>query len=148
MGAAHKYFAAHCFNSAWGLIDRKTHTEEEIETMIDLAHASGMHWRHREDETLRTRSIGAWQVSRVYSVAGRPDEALRYGTDALDIARVGDLDDFYVGYGHEAVARSATMLGDTETARLHLEAARGLLDALDDADSREALAADLDSIDG
>ena len=146
--AGHQYFAAHCFNGAWDVLDMDSRTDEDVEVMIDLAHASRMHWRHRDDVTPRTRSVAAWQISRVYSVAGRPDEALRYGTEALDIARLGDVDDFYVGYAHEAVARAADALGDSETASLHLVAARELLASIADDDRRKALAADLDSVNG
>lgn len=144
--AAHRHFAADCFNGTWAILDQESRTDEEVEVMIDRAHASRLHWRHRDDETPKTRSVSAWQISRVYAVAGRPDEALRYGTDALDIARLGGADEFYVGFGHEAVARAAAALGDGETANLHLAAARELLSSISDADSRSALAADLDSI--
>ncbi|MEN8041938.1 MAG: hypothetical protein ABFR95_10595 [Actinomycetota bacterium] len=146
ISAAHRHFAAHCFNAAWDILDNDDRTDEETETMIDLAHASRMHWGHRDDQSPKTRSISAWQISRVYAVADRPDEALRYGTEALDIARAGGTSDFYVAYGHEAVARAAAALGDRETSMMHLDAARSLLDGIDDADSRAVLAADLDNI--
>jgi len=144
--AGHKYFAASCFNGAWDILDQESRTDEEVEEMIDCAHASRMHWRHRDDQTPKTRSISAWQISRVYAVAGRPDEALRYGTEALDIARLGSAGEFYIAYGHEAVARAAASLEDSETARLHIEAARELLPSIPEGDSRNALSADLDAI--
>ncbi len=144
--SGHRYFASHCFNATWDILDKEVRTAEDTETMIDLAHASRLHWRYRDDQSGKTRSVGSWQVSRVYAVAGRPDEALRYGTDALDIARSDGVPEFYIAYGHEAVARAAAALGDSETSRLHLDAARTLLESIDDADSRDALAADLDEI--
>ncbi len=144
--AGHKFFAANCFNAAWDLLDKESRTDEETEMMIDLAHAARAHWRNSDDRSPRTESVGARQISRVYAVAGRPDEALRYGTESLDVARRGGIDEFYVGYGHEAVARAAAEMGDCETAELHLEAARALLASITDTDSREALSADLDSV--
>lgn len=144
--AGHEYFAAYCFNATWELLDKESRTDEETEAMIDLAHASRSHWRERDDQSPKTLSIGAWQISRVYAVADRPDEALRYGTEALEIARSEGLGDFYIGYGHEAVARAASAMGDSETAGLHIEAARNLLGSIADGGSRDALAADLDSV--
>ena len=41
--AGHKYFAAHCFNATWDLLDKESRTDEETEAMIDLAHASRSH---------------------------------------------------------------------------------------------------------
>ena len=38
--SAHKYFSAHCFNSAWDLIEKKDRSAEEDQQMIDLAQAS------------------------------------------------------------------------------------------------------------
>lgn len=144
--AGHKHFAASCFNGTWDLLDQGSRTDEETEVMIDRAHASRLHWRHRDDESPKTQSVSAWQISRVYAVAGRPDEALRYGTNALDIARIGGAGEFYVAYGHEAVARAAASLGDSEAASLHLSAARELLQAISDDERRTAVESDLDSI--
>lgn len=144
--AAHRYFAASFFNRTWDKLDKGSRSNEDIETMIDLAHASRIHWRCRDDRSPKNESVSAWQLSRVYSVADRPNEALRYGTEALDIARGAEAGAFHTGYGHEAVARAASSLGDVETAHLHLAAARNLLDAIDKPDDRAALASDLDSI--
>ncbi len=114
--------------------------------MIDLAHASRMHWRQRDDISPKHESISAWQLSRVYSVAGRPDEALRHGVRALEIAMRAGTGAFYVGYGHEAVARAAAALGDSDTAALHLGAARDLLSSISGLDERHTLKSDLDAI--
>lgn len=144
--SAHRYFAAEFFNATRNMLSRETRSREDIETMIDLAHASRMHWRQRDDRSPRNESISAWQLSRVYSVVDRPEEALRYGIQALDIARGAETGAFYVGYGHEAVARAASALGDPETANLHIEAARSILSSISGPDERHALRSDLDEI--
>ncbi|RLE15670.1 MAG: hypothetical protein DRJ28_03525 [Actinobacteria bacterium] len=63
-----------------------------------------------------------------------------------DIARGAETGAFYVGYGHEAVARAASALGDPETANLHIEAARSILSSISDPDERHALRSDSDEI--
>ena len=146
LAAAHRHFAADFFNQAWTLMDVEVRSDRDTEVMVDLAHASRLHWRHREDQSDKSGSIAAWQLSRVYAIAGRPHEALRYGTESLDMARGEDVGTFYEAYGHEAVARAAALLGDSDTARLHIKAARGLLDAIVEPDNRAAVAADLESI--
>ncbi len=145
--AAHRYFATKFFNRMWDLLDLKSRSNEDTEIMIDLAHASRTHWRQREDVSPTHESVSAWQLSRVYSVADRPDEALRHGIRALEIARRAETGAFYIGYGHEAVARAAAALGDSDTAVLHLEAARDLLSSISELDERHTLKSDLDAID-
>jgi len=44
---AHKFFSAHCFNSAWELIDKPERTPEENEQMIQRTMASLWHWTQR-----------------------------------------------------------------------------------------------------
>ena len=42
--AAHKYFAAQCFNAAWDLIEKSDRSPEEDEQMIQLTQTSNWHW--------------------------------------------------------------------------------------------------------
>ena len=55
---AHQHFSAHCFNSAWELIDKPERTPEENEQMIQRTMASLWHWTQREDCTNQKLSIG------------------------------------------------------------------------------------------
>ncbi|MHC5009417.1 MAG: hypothetical protein ACYTG6_00525 [Planctomycetota bacterium] len=144
--AAHKFFSAKCFNEAWTLIEKADRTAEETEAMIDLAHASRHHWRHREDLQPLSQSISEWQLSRVYAVAGKPKAALRYARRCIDISEAADLPPFYRAYAHEAMARAASLTGDAEMCREHLELARGQAEAETDADNRKALEDDLATV--
>lgn len=49
LAAAHRYFAAHCLNSAWELIDRGERSAEEERLMVSLDQASIYHWLNRPD---------------------------------------------------------------------------------------------------
>ena len=62
----HKKFAAAAFNRTWDFIELKSRTDEEVRQMLDAAHASSWHWRHRDDATPKNRSIADWQLSRVW----------------------------------------------------------------------------------
>ena len=98
---AHKFFSAHCFNSTWELIDQPERTPEENEQMIQRAQASLWHWSHRPDCTHQNRSIGYWQISRVYALCNEPKNARKYAQLCLDITPADDA--FCLGYAHEAV---------------------------------------------
>ena len=82
--AAHRYFAAECFNRAWDLIDKPVRTPEEDQDMIHLNQASLYHWSQREDCTNRNLSVGNWQASRIYALLGQADNARRKQNKSLE----------------------------------------------------------------
>jgi Flp pilus assembly protein TadD len=139
--AAHCYFAAHCFNLTWELMDKPERTLEENERMLWLTHASLWHWTQRTDCSPSNLSIGYWQVSRVYTLLNRAEDALRYANQCVEITP-GD-DPFLMAYAHEAIARAAILAGDHSTAETHLTEAHTLMPLIDDADDRQALERDL-----
>lgn len=143
--AAHKHFAASCFNEAWALIDKTDRTEADQQRVLAAAHASLYHWMHRPDATDRHRSIGCWQIARVHAILGEGAPALRWGRASL--AYAADAPPFYAGYAHEAIARAAMCDNDARLAGEHLDLARGLLERIEDQADRDVLAKDLDTID-
>ena len=142
--AAHKYFSTHCFNDAWDFIDKKERTAEETEQMIQLCQASLWHWSRREDATDQNRSVGYWQASRVYSLAGLPESARRYGKLSLEAA-AGCLP-FYKGYAYEALARAERIAGDRPRMKEYLSLARQQAEAVKNVEEKKILEADLDSL--
>ena len=139
--AAHRYYSAHCFNSAWDLLDKEVRSAEEDEQMLALSLASTWHWSQREDCTAENLSVGNWQTSRIYSVLGQGENALRYGRMCLQ--KTSEDAPFYLGNAHEAIARAQKLLGATEAAAEHLALAADCLPIIDDEQSREMLEKDL-----
>jgi len=146
IAAAHRYFAPHFFNRAWDYIEKANRAPEDDERMIGLAHASLCHWRERPDLTERSLSVGYWQLSRAYAIAGRPDEARRYGE--LSLRHAAGEPAFYVAYAHEAIARAAKLGDDQPTYRSHLAKAAELFAGVSDDAEREALQKDLAGLGG
>ncbi len=109
--------------------------------MVSLAHASLAHWRERADCAAQKLSIGYWQVSRVYAVLGQVENARRYGELCLTASAREPL--FYLGYAHEALARTTKLAGNAASAAEHLAKARLLAAQVADAGKRAALEADL-----
>lgn len=141
----HKTFAAAAFNHAWDFIDLKVRTDEEVRQMLDAAHASSWHWRHRDDATPQNRSIADWQLSRVHALAGNGAIALDYGNLSLDTAIETGLP-FYIGYAYEAIARANWVLGNLDDARTVLAAAYECLDQIPAQDEKALLRPDLEDI--
>ena len=140
----HRTFSAECFNRVWELIDRSDRSDDDTELMIDSAHASRFHWRMRDDVEPRNMAIASWQLSRVYTAAGRSEEALRYGQESLDICTTKSLSPFLSGYAFEALARAALLSGDDEAASRALEAAKEAATRIADTEERSMLMDDIE----
>jgi hypothetical protein len=150
---AHRHFAGACFNRAWDYLDLPRRDERQVEEMLHASHASFWHWLQVPECTPTNLSIGFWQLARVYAVAGRAGDARRWAQRCLDVGEASGLEPFYRAYAHEAMAR-AVLIADTAggaadagVADRHLDAARALLPEIDDAEDRDRLAKDLDSLD-
>lgn len=142
---AHRFFSARCFNSAWEHIAKDTRTpENEIEMLLRSA-ASMWHWTQRPDCTDRHRSIGYWQLSRVFALMDEPALAQRFAEICLE-ASTSDGSAFYVAYAYEALARASAVAGNQPEASLYLTRARVLADGVEDEDERKGLIADMETV--
>jgi tetratricopeptide (TPR) repeat protein len=142
--AAHRYFSASCFNAAWEYIDKTDRTPEENDRMIRLAQVSMWHWLERDDRKDQNLSVGYWQLSRVYVLTGRIDDARSYGELSLQYAQSEE--PFYKGYALEALARAESAAGNREETVKYLSEARELSDQVSDPDWRKLLVDDLNNI--
>jgi len=139
---AHAYFAKECFNYSWELIEKGDRTQKETDAMIHLAHASLFHWSRRVDCTDQNLSVGYWQLSRVYALAGLGDCALRYAETCLTYSLQHGVAKVFLAYAHEALARAYTLLGEEFQAKDHINQAKEIADGLPH-DARNQLLADL-----
>jgi len=142
--AVHRRIAADLFNLTWSLLDRPARTPEEADELVHAAHASRYHWGRVG--TARNRSIGEWQISRVYATLGRAEPALYHGRRALELALRHHLGRFYVAYGYEALARGASLTRDRGSRNRYLRQARRLAPLIRDPDDRRMLLEDLETI--
>jgi hypothetical protein len=146
VNAAHRYFAADCFNKAWDLIDKQDRTPEEDRLMISLNQASIYHWTKREDCDDQQMSVGYWQASRIHALLSLAAEAGRYAEVCLHYSR--ELPPFYHAYAYEALARAAMLAGDRDEAQEYAAKAMALTDQVEDKAERELLLNDLAQITG
>ncbi len=137
----HRTLAPRAFNRTWELLDADDLSREDEEEMLATTFAQRYHWYQVGD--LRSKAIADWQVARVAVVLGYADLARRFGERSLEIAEEHELGPFLVGFGHEAVARAAAEVDDVETFTEHFEAARALIEEIEDDEEREVLVADL-----
>lgn len=115
---AHKKFAEDFFNKTWKYIEKNCLTEKEKEKMINLAHASRLHW-----DTVGSYlqyQHGEWMLALVYSLLGRGEPALYHAEKCLELTeRYGDINeygfkDFDIAFAYECMARASKVAGDEE----------------------------------
>jgi hypothetical protein len=143
---AHKFFSAYCFNKAWELIEKDNRTPQDDEEMVRLSHASHWHWAQREDYGARNASIACWQTSRIYALLGQSENARRYGQLCLEASQGDDSDPFLLGYAYEALARAEAVAKNKQQMEMYLQKAREAAEKINDAEDRQVLLADLETI--
>jgi hypothetical protein len=136
--------AGSLFNEVWRLMDLPERTEAEDAAMLHGAHASCYHWMVVGEPVNRAR--GEWQVSRVYSVLGRPEAAYLHAQKVLDICQRERIGDFDLAFAYEALARASALGGDAEAARSWAAQAREASQAITDQEDRDLVLADLATI--
>ncbi|MDX6523604.1 MAG: hypothetical protein QOI17_1117 [Gaiellales bacterium] len=136
--------AVDLFNQVWRMMERDDRTVDDDDRMLYAAHTSRWLWGEVGEPVNRAR--GEWQVSRVYTVLGRPEPALYHARRCLEICSEHGIGDFDLAYAHEALARAHALAGDRDRALASRRAAERAADQIADADDRELLDRDLGSL--
>jgi len=108
----HRQLGVDLFNEVWRLMK----TREDDDRMLHAAHASRFHWGEAPECTPANLARGEWQVSRVYTVLGLAEPALRHGVRCLDICEEHGIGDWDLAYAYEAIARAYTAAGNAPEA--------------------------------
>ncbi len=141
LAAAHRFFAADCFNRAWELMDLEQRTSEQERLMVALNQASIFHWQQRPDCEPRHLSVGYWQASRIQALLDHADDALRQAEVCLALS--ADLTPFYLGYANEAMARAQSLANRLLPAAEYKQRALELAAQITDEGDRKLLIDDL-----
>jgi hypothetical protein len=108
----HRYFSVECFNRAWELIEKPDRTPQEDELMLSMSMASYYHWSQRPDLSDKNLSIAYWQLSRIYALLRRADDARDYGQRCLEVSQGEEIPPVYLGYAYEALARAESLAAE------------------------------------
>jgi hypothetical protein len=98
----HRQLGVDLFNEVWRLLESR----EDDDRMLHAAHASRFHWGEAPECKPENLARGEWQVSRVYTVLGLEEPALRHAHRCLDICEGNGLADWDLAYAFEAIARA------------------------------------------
>ena len=94
-------------------------SRENDDRMLHAAHAMRYHWGEAPECTPANLARGEWQVSRVYTVLGRPEPALWHARRCLDHCEANGLGDWDLAYAYEAIARGYKMTAELPEAEAY-----------------------------
>ena len=136
--------AADLFNYTWTLLEKADRTERETDLMVHAAHASRFMWEEIGEPVNHAR--GEWQISRVYTVADRPEPALHHARRCLQIVEEHGVGDFDLACAYEALARAHATAGEREAATRYEALGREAAARIEETDDRDLVLSDLDSL--
>jgi len=139
--AVERQVAIDLFNHVWRLLEVEGRSIEQDDAMVNAAHASRWHWGRVGGP--EQWAIGEWQISRVYAVLLRGEQALYHAQRCLMICSDPGIESFVPASAHEALARAYAVRGDLELARHERNVAYALAVDLEDDDDRAVIEADL-----
>jgi hypothetical protein len=138
--AMHRTQAIAANNSVWELLDAES---PDVTELLRRAYAASYHWARAADRTAENSARASWLLSRCHAVLGHGDLALHHANECAAIVADAGLQDFDLGYAHEARARALAALGRLDEAAVELAAARSV-EVADD-DDRQIFESDLAS---
>lgn len=140
----HKYMATKLFNDTWDLLDKAKRSPEDDMLMIHTAHASLYHWLQFGEP--KNFSIGKWQISRVYATLKMGESALTHGLANIQLCLKHKMTGFELGYAYESVARAYSVLQNIKEKDNYLKKAISEAENIKDADEKQFLMSDLETI--
>jgi hypothetical protein len=134
----HRSLAITANNSVWELLDDDPPDTTEL---LSRAYAASYHWARAAGRTPANSARASWLLSRCLVVCGHGELALHHADECAAVVAAAGLEDFDLGYAHEARARALAALGRHDAAATELAAARSTTVVEDD--DREIFEADL-----
>lgn len=125
---ANHYFAVAYNGRIWQLLEKKDSTEDENEEMINLAHASLLHWSKDPNCKKVNLQRGEYMISMAYIHAGRKEQALYYAKRCKRITEdhKEENDDFDLAYSYLLMAMALCLNGMKEEAAQYLNNSKEL----------------------
>lgn len=133
----HRKFAVDCFNGTWDLIEKDERTAEESQKMVAMAYASLYHWSEVGEPINQIR--GHWQISRVWSIASEPDNALDHAMLSLALCEHHNITGLDLAFAYEAVARAHALTGNIDERDEYITKAREAAEGIEKAEDKDYL---------
>ena len=123
---ANKYFAINYNNKIWPLLEKKEKTEDENNEIINLAHASLLHWSKSAECKNVNLQRGEYMIALAYINANRKRPALYYAKRCKKMTEenAAESKDFDFAYASLVMAMALRLNEDREGADKYLKDAK------------------------
>lgn len=142
----HRALGAGLYNRTWDLLAIEGRSPARDDELVDTAHASAWHWRQVGNPANTARAH--WLLARVYAVLGRGEPAVHHARRADAVVSAGGegFEEWDAAAAAEAMARALWVAGDETGASEWKASATRLAAAIEDAEDRRVIEADLAAI--
>ena len=139
----HKNFGATLFNNSWGILDKADRSEDDIRTLINMAHASAYHWQQVGKPENLQRS--EWMLANVYAELKRSEPAMYHAKRCRELTEKHDMKDWDLAYSYEVLARAQKMIGNFKEYDKNKKLAREAGETIENADIKKQFDADMET---
>lgn len=141
----HRYFAVHFNQKVWHLLSKSSITIEEGYELIDLAHASNLHWRNAG--TAINQQRGMYLIARVFLAVGNPEAAVIYANKCQSITNQNPegIKDFDYAYAKEMTWKCELALGNINNAAKLKKACEKLANLISNEEDKKIFMADFNT---
>jgi hypothetical protein len=119
---ANSFFARHYNGACWSYLAKDEPSTDDMAKMINLAHASLVHWSESKECTPANLQRGEWLVSTAYAYANRGELAYFHAKRCIDLtfAHPESMIGFDTAYAYMAIARASALIGLDKDAKEYL----------------------------
>jgi hypothetical protein len=125
---AHRFFAVNFNTAVWRLSAKENQSEKDQNEMINLAHASLLHWSKSANCKMQNLQRGEYLIAMAYINAGREEPAMVHAKRCVEItdAFETEMQDFDLAHSRLIMGIALRLQGNTVEAEKELEEARRL----------------------
>ena len=130
----HRYFAIETNNRAWELAVKASRTESELQEMLNVAHASAMHWSSVGTELNVARA--KYLVAEVHALAGNGEYSRILVEEVMQFFDVGSLEDWEAAYIYTIRAHALSLVGSDQERVYSYQQAKESVASISDPEER------------
>ncbi len=97
--AAHHFFGIDFNGKIWNLLDKQDKNQDELDEMVNLAHASLLHWKKNPKCKKVNIQRGEYMIALAYISANRKEQALYHAKKCFKLTEdfKNEMEDFLRG---------------------------------------------------
>lgn len=144
---ANQHFAIQYNNNIWNLLSKTDKTDDDYNEMINLAHASLLHWSKSSKCKKVNLQRGEYMIAMTYIYAERAEPALYHAQRCFKLSEEykNRMKDFDIAYAYLIMSGALNISGLKEESQRYLQQAKELGETIADQEDKNIFLSDLNS---